>query len=309
MRPRSPFGNHRLALAALLLAACTASASPLDSSTPEPSPPPSPSAQAPVVLAAGDIAGCDSSGDEATAALLDGPDGTVLALGDLAYPDGTADEFATCYGPSWGRHLSRTWPVPGNHEYETEGAAGYFAYFGDRAGNPGEGWYSFDLGAWHLIALNSNCEAIGGCGADSPQAAWLRADLAEHPATCTLAYWHHPRWSSGDEHGSDPRTDALWRILFAAGADLVLTGHDHVYERFVPMDATGAATPTGLTEFVVGTGGRSRYAFGAILPTSATHDNATYGVLQLTLHPDAYDWEFVSASGTRFADSGSADCR
>ena len=262
-----------------------------------------------VVLAAGDIAGCDSDGDEVTAAMLDDLDGTILTLGDNAYPDGTAADFANCYEPTWGRHLSRTYPSAGNHEYETEGAAGYFAYFGDRAGKPGEGWYSFDLGAWHLIALNSNCEAIGGCGPASPQAAWLRTDLAEHPTTCTLAYWHHPRWSSGDEHGSDPQTDALWRILVTAGADLVLTAHDHIYERFVPMDASGAAAPTGMTEFVVGTGGRSRYGFGAILATSATHDNATDGVLQLTLHPDAYDWEFVSASGTRFADSGSADCR
>ena len=241
--------------------------------------------------------------------MLDGLDGTILALGDLAYESGTAEQFAACYDLSWGRHRSRTWPVPGNHEYETAGAAPYFAYFGAAAGTPGEGWYSFDLGAWHLIALNSNCDEIGGCDLDSPQADWLRADLAANNAECTLAYWHHPRWSSGDEHGSDPRTDALWQILFTAGADLVLTGHDHIYERFVPMDANGAASPTGMTEFVVGTGGRSTYGFGAILPTSATHDNATYGVLQLTLHPDAYDWEFVSATGTRFADSGSADCR
>ena len=307
------------ALLAVLLAACTPSASPSLSPTPGPSEPsastasatpsPTPQAPAPIVLAAGDIAACDSDGDEATAAMLDGLGGTILTLGDNAYPDGTTADFANCYASTWGRHLSRTYPSAGNHEYETAGAAAYFAYFGDRAGNAGEGWYSFDLGAWHLIALNSNCEAIGGCGPDSPQAEWLRADLAEHPTTCTLAYWHHPRWSSGDEHGSDPRTDALWQILFTAGADLVLTGHDHVYERFVPMDATGAAAPTGMTEFVVGTGGRSLYAFGALLPTSATHDNATYGVLQLTLHADAYDWEFVSVSGTRFADSGSADCR
>jgi acid phosphatase type 7 len=302
------------ALLAVLLAACTTSVTPSASPSVSPpaSPPASPSrspqAPAPVVLAAGDIAACDSDGDEATAAMLDDLDGTILTLGDNAYPDGTSADFANCYAPTWGRHLSRTYPSAGNHEYETAGAAAYFAYFGDRAGNPGEGWYSVDLGAWHLIALNSNCDEIGGCDLDSPQADWLRADLAEHPATCTLAYWHHPRWSSGDEHGSDPRTDALWQILFTAGADLVLTGHDHVYERFVPMDATGAAAPTGLTEFVVGTGGRSRYGFGTLLPTSATHDNATYGVLQLTLHPDAYEWEFVSPSGTRFADSGSADC-
>ncbi|MGH2463248.1 MAG: metallophosphoesterase family protein [Candidatus Limnocylindria bacterium] len=299
------------ALLALVLVACTPSASPSVNPTPGPSGPVGSSAHAPapVVLAAGDIAACDSDGDEATAAMLDGLDGTILTLGDHAYPDGTNADFASCYDPSWGRHRDRTYPTPGNHEYETPGAAAYFAYFGERAGTLGEGWYSFDLGAWHLIALNSNCDEVGGCGTDSPQAAWLRADLAEHPAACTLAYWHHPRWSSSDEHGPDPRTDELWRILFTAGADLVLSGHDHVYERFLPMDADGAAAPTGLTQFVVGTGGRSRYRFGAILPTSAAHDSATYGVLQLTLHPDAYAWEFVSASGTRFADSGSADCR
>jgi len=303
-------------VALLLLPACAGSVSPSASSTPAPrtgtaqseAPSPGPSAQAPVVLAAGDIAACDSDGDEATAAMLDDLDGTILTLGDNAYPDGTAAEFANCYAPTWGRHLDRTYPSAGNHEYETEGAAPYFAYFGDRAGNPGEGWYSFELGAWHLIALNSNCDEIGGCDLDSPQADWLRADLAANSAECTLAYWHHPRWSSGSEHGVDPRTDGLWRILAVAGADVVLTGHDHVYERFVPMDADGAPATDGIVEFVVGTGGRSLYGFNQILPTSATHDSATFGVLQLTLHADAYHWEFVSATGTRFADSGSADC-
>jgi len=241
--------------------------------------------------------------------MLDDLDGTILTLGDNAYPDGTAADFANCYAPTWGRHLSRTYPSAGNHDYETDAAAGYFAYFGDRAGAPGEGWYSFELAGWHLIALNSNCDLVGGCGPDSPQAAWLRADLAEHPYECTLAYWHHPRWSSGDEHGSDPLTDEFWRILFDAGGDLVLTAHDHLYERFVPMDAAGAASPGGMTEFVVGTGGRSLYAFATPLPTSAARDNATYGVLRLTLHPDAYDWEFVAATDTGFADAGSADCR
>ena len=271
---------------------------------------PSSSAQAAVVLAAGDIAGCDSSGDEATAGLLDSLDGPVLALGDLAYPSGTADEFATCYDPSWGRHQSRTWPVPGNHEYETPHAAAYFAYFGAAAGDPGEGWYSFDLGDWHLIALNSNCGEVGGCGIDSPQADWLRTDLAAHAATaCTLAYWHHPRWSSGAEHGSDPRTDALWRILSVAGAEVVLTGHDHEYERFVPVDASGAASPEGMVEFVVGTGGRSLYDFAAPLASSAVRDNSTYGVLKLTLHPDAYDWLFLPAIAGGYSDAGSAECR
>jgi Calcineurin-like phosphoesterase len=300
-------------LLALLLAACTASASPsVSPSSSPPAPAESEGTTAPaqdaVVLAAGDIGACDSDGDEQTAAMLDGLDGTILALGDLAYESGTAEQFAACYDPSWGRFRSRTWPVPGNHEYETSGAGPYFEYFGAAAGAPGQGWYSFDLGAWHLIALNSNCDEIGGCELDSPQADWLRADLAGNDAACTLAYWHHPRWSSGSEHGVDPRTDALWRMLAVAGADIVLTAHDHVYERFVPMDADGAAAANGMVEFVVGTGGRSRYGFSKILATSATHDNATYGVLQLTLHPSGYDWEFVSATGTRFADSGSADC-
>ncbi|MGH2484130.1 MAG: metallophosphoesterase family protein, partial [Candidatus Limnocylindria bacterium] len=207
-----------VALLALLLAACTPSVSPSANSTPAPSQrptqaadlSPSPQAPTPVVLAAGDIAACDSNGDEVTATLLDGLDGTILTLGDNAYPDGTTAEFVNCYTPSWGRHRDRTYPSPGNHDYETDAATGYFAYFGDRAGAPGEGWYSFELAGWHLIALNSNCDLVGGCGPDSPQAAWLRADLAEHPNECTLAYWHHPRWSSGDEHGSDPLTDEFW---------------------------------------------------------------------------------------------------
>jgi hypothetical protein len=299
--------------AALLLAACTISVSPPDSPSPTPAPseastPPS-SAPAPVVLAAGDIAACDSNGDEVAATLLDDLAGTILTLGDNAYPDGTTADFANCYDPSWGRHRTRTYPSAGNHEYQTADAAPYFAYFGAAAGEPGQGWYSFDLGAWHLIALNSNCEEVGGCDPASPQAEWLRADLAAHPATCTLAYWHHPRWSSGDGHGSDSRTDGFWRILFDAGADLVLTAHDHEYERFVAMDADGAVDPNGMVEFVVGTGGRSLYEFGDILPTSAARDNSIYGVLRLTLRADGYEWEFVGVSDTGFSDAGSAGCR
>lgn len=311
------------ALLALVLAACTASVSPSaspssdrspsvnssPSASPTPTPTPTPPVEPSVVLAAGDIAACDSNGDELTAGLLDGLDGTVLTLGDNAYPDGAAGDFANCYDPTWGRHRVRTRPSIGNHDYQTAEAAGYFDYFGAAAGARGEGWYSFDLGAWHLIALNSSCDAIGGCGPDSSQAAWLRADLAEHDADCTLAYWHHPRWSSGNEHGSDPLTDAFWRILFDAGADLVLTGHDHQYERFMPMNESGAAAPGGMTEFVVGTGGRSLYAFGTPLSTSAARDNSTYGVLRLTLHPDSYAWEFVATSDSGFVDAGSADCR
>lgn len=294
---------------AAALASCTASVSPSASSTPTPSPTPSPPPPPPVVLAAGDIAACDSGGDEATADLLDTLDGLVITLGDNAYPDGTAAEFADCYDPSWGRHLDRTHPSAGNHDYQTDAAAAYFAYFGAAAGTPGEGWYSYQVGSWHVVVLNSNCEDVGGCGPDSPQTDWLRQDLVAHPAGCTLAYWHHPRWSSGDQHGSDPRTDAFWRILHDVGADLVLTAHDHLYERFVPMDSEGAAANPGVVEFVVGTGGRSLYEFGTALATSAARDNSTYGVLKLTLHQDSYEWEFVPASDTGFGDAGSAACR
>lgn len=297
----------RLALCALLLSACTTSASlsasPTATPTPSREPPP------PIVLAAGDIASCDSNGDELTAQLLDEHGGLVLTLGDNVYPDGTAAEFADCYDPSWGRHLDRTRPSAGNHDYQTQAAAAYFAYFGAAAGAPGEGWYSYQVGSWHVVVLNSNCDEIGGCGPDSAQTAWLQADLAAHQGACTLAYWHHPRWSSGEEHGSDPRTDTLWRTLYDAGADLVLTAHDHLYERFVPMDADGNTAGPGMVEFVVGTGGRSLYEFGTTLPTSAVRDNSTYGVLKLTLHPARYDWEFVTVSDSGFSDAGSDPCR
>ena len=262
-----------------------------------------------VVLAAGDIAACDSDGDEATAALLDDLDGTILAVGDLAYPDGAARDFGRCYDTSWGRHRDRTRPVPGNHEYETNGAAAYFEYFGPVAGDPAEGWHAFDLGEWRIIGLNSNCQEIGGCGAESPQAAWLRGELETTKRACTLAYWHHPRWSSGEEHGSSAATDAFWRLLHDASAELVLTAHDHQYERFEPMDEGGEADSEGMVQFVVGTGGRSLYDFAAILPNSAAHDASTYGVLRLTLRPGAYDWEFAAASAAAFEDSGTAPCR
>lgn len=306
----------RWAVLVLVLAACTPTPAPEDA-TPSPTLDPTPesyatrspsSAETVVVLAAGDIAGCDSDGDEATAALLDGLDGTILTLGDNAYPDGTTADFAGCYDASWGRHRDRTYPTAGNHDYATPGAAAYFSYFGERAGVPGEGWYSFDLGAWHVIALNSNCDEVGGCGGDSLQAEWLRADLEENPGACTLAYWHHPRWSSGAEHGSDSRTDTFWRILHDAGADLVLSGHDHQYERFRPMDADGAPSRDGVTSFVVGTGGRPLYRHDQALPASAARDSSNLGVLRLTLGPDRAAWEFLSAPSDTFRDAGSATC-
>ena len=264
-----------------------------------------------ILLAAGDIASCSSGGDEETADLLDTLPGTILLLGDLAYESGTTSEFANCYHPSWGRHKARTKPSPGNHEYNTPDATGYYGYFGAAAGDPLKGYYSFDIGEWHIIALNSNCSAIGGCGATSPQVQWLRADLAAHPAMCTLAYWHHPRFSSGSVHGNNAAMQPLWEELYDWGADLVLNGHVHNYERFAPQTPTGAPDPVnGIVEITVGTGGRSHYGFTGppFQPNSVERDFSSYGVLELTLAADGYDFEFKPVDGDPYMDSGSGDC-
>ena len=262
----------------------------------------------PVVIAAGDIASCSSKGDEATAALLDTLPGAVLTLGDTAYQSGTASEFANCYDPSWGRRRVDTHPAPGNHDYVTQGASAYYAYFGAAAGDPSRGYYSFDVGAWHVIAINSNCSAIGGCGAGSPQETWLRADLAAHPASCTLAYWHHPLFSSGS-HGAQQYMAPIWNALYAAGADVILNGHDHIYERFGPQTPSGTADAEfGMREFIVGTGGASHYNVEQPLPNSEIHNTDTYGVLSMTLHSGGYDWRFVPEAGHSFRDSGTGAC-
>ncbi len=224
----------------------------------------------PILVGAGDIASCSSGGDEITAGLLDSIPGTVFTAGDNAYEDGTAGEFQDCYAPSWGRHRARTRPAPGNHDYHTSGAAPYYAYFGSLAGPGGRGYYSYDLGAWHIIALNSN----GAAGEESEQAVWLLADLAANPSLCTLAYWHHPLFSSGD-HGSISQMKAIWEILDGAGVDVVVNGHDHVYERFAPQDAEGVADPTGIREFVIGTGGESLTPFRSVLANSAARGAAS----------------------------------
>jgi acid phosphatase type 7 len=261
-----------------------------------------------VLVGAGDIASCSSSGDEATANLLDGISGTVVTLGDNAYENGTATEYANCYDPSWGRHKARTMPAPGNHEYNTPNATGYYGYFGAAAGDPTKGYYSYDLGTWHIVVINSNCSSIGGCGPGSAQEQWLRADLGAHPAACTLAYWHHPRFSSGP-HGSDAMTQPIWQALYDYGADLVLSGHDHDYERFALQDPAGNADPVhGIREFVVGTGGRSHYPILSVRPNSEVSDANTYGVLKLSLHPSGYDWQFVPVAGSTFTDVGSGTC-
>jgi 3',5'-cyclic AMP phosphodiesterase CpdA len=261
-----------------------------------------------VVIAAGDIAECSSGGDEATAALVAAnPTATVLALGDLAYPDGNAGDFADCYGPSWGAFKARTRPVPGNHEYRTSDARAYFAYFGAAAGDPSKGYYSYELGLWHMVALNSNCNEIGGCEAGSPQEQWLRADLAAHPHKCTLAYMHHPRFSSG-KHGNTDAVDALWKALAEAKVDVVLAGHDHNYERFHPQSATGAPYGYGLRLIVVGTGGASLRPFEALQPESYVRASIASGVLRMNLRTNAYDWRFLPASGATFTEYSSAPC-
>lgn len=258
---------------------------------------------------AGDIATCSQPFDEATALLLDQIPGTVFTLGDNVYSDGSALEFAQCYEPSWGRHKARTRPASGNHDYHIPDAADYFAYFGAAAGEPGKGYYSYNLGEWHIIVLNSECSDVGGCTASSPQGQWLQADLAANPHTCTLAIWHKPRFSSGTRGGSTAFND-FWRLLYNAGADVVLNGHDHFYERFGKQTVTGAADPVyGLRQFIVGTGGAGLYAFGAtVQPNSEARNNTTYGVLKLTLYPTSYDWEFVPIAGQSYTDSGSTAC-
>lgn len=256
----------------------------------------------PVVLAAGDVASCFLQGDEHTAAVVARvPDATVLVPGDLAYDFGTAAEFRDCYGPSWGRFKDRTRPAPGNHEYASARAGPYFDYFGAAAGPAGKGWYSFELGSWHVVALNSNCGVVG-CGPTSEQTRWFAADLAMSGARCTLAFWHHPRWSSG-QHGSQLQVAPLWDAAAAGGVDVVLVGHDHDYERFGLID--------GMRQFVVGTGGASRYSFRpAVAAGSEVRQYGAMGVLSLTLRAETYEWEFLNAeTGAPFEERGTDLCR
>ncbi|MDQ2982478.1 MAG: metallophosphoesterase [Actinomycetota bacterium] len=260
-------------------------------------------------LTVGDIASCTSTGDEATAQLVDAqPEASLLTLGDHAYESGTTAEFTNCYDPLWGKFKPRTHPTTGNHEYMTPGAAGYFGYWGATAGDPATGTYSYDLGSWHVIVLNGNCAAVGGCQAGSTQEQWLRLDLTAHPAACTLAYWHQPRFTSG-EHGSDASYQAFWDALYAANVDLVLNSHDHDYERFAPQSPTGAADPArGIREFLVGTGGRSHGGFPFAAGNSEVRNGDSYGVLRLTLRAGSYDWAFQPVAGATFTDSGATAC-
>jgi 3',5'-cyclic AMP phosphodiesterase CpdA len=259
-----------------------------------------------VMIGAGDIAGCESDGDRLTAEILDTIPGTIFTTGDHAYPTGTFQQFRDCYDRAWGRHKARTRPSPGNHDYMTPGARPYYNYFGAAAGQSGRGYYSYSLGSWHIIVLNSEIQTRRG----SPQERWLRAELAANTNRCVLAYWHRPLFSSVREERRY-RTDILplWTALYDAGADVVLNGHDHVYERFARQDPAGKVDEErGIRQFIVGTGGRSLYPFGDPAANSEARTNETYGLLKLTLHEDRYDWEFVTPPGAPFSDSGTTNC-
>jgi calcineurin-like phosphoesterase family protein len=274
---------------ALTAAACGGGANPGGPTDP---PPPPPTGGSRVLVGAGDIGMCGSPGPAATARLIDGIDGAVFTAGDNAYPNGSARDFAACYDPTWGRHRDRTYPTPGNHDYETPGASAYFDYFGEIAGAPGLGFYSFDLGSWHVLALNSNIRVEPG----SPQYAFVTRDLALHPTPCTLAIWHHPVFSSGP-NGNNRYMADIYRALYDANADIVINGHDHWYERFGPQDADGRPdTARGIRQFVVGTGGAEQTGLARQQPNSEFQLRA-FGVLKLTLNPGSYEWSFVQTSG------------
>ncbi len=309
-----------LGLAMALISNCSPPDEPIQTSGPE-TPAPAVVAAHPVIAAVGDLV-CSkgkktpTTCQHASVATLIGqldPD-LLLLLGDIQYEEATLTDFNRFYQPTWGKFKAITRPSAGNHEYETPGAAGYYDYFNGvgkqsgLAGHRARGYYSFDIGEWHVVALNSNCDWVGGCEKGSRQERWLRADLAANPTKCTLAYWHHPRFSSG-WNGNYPSMEAIWQALYDHHADLVLTGHDHVYERFAPQTATGAFDRNrGLRSFVVGTGGKSLSTFATRQRNSVLRSNAAFGVLKLTLQPTSYRWEFVPAPGYSLSDVGGAAC-
>lgn len=284
----------------------------------------------PLLVGAGDIARCYEpenplditpphlTAAERTARLLDRIPGTVMAIGDNAYEAGSPSDYLLCYHPTWGRHKERTKPALGNHEYITPLAAGYFTYFFPEGGPPG-GYYSYESGSWHVVVLNSMTQWVEcpppksspadgrTCIGDVPQRLWLAGDLAAHPNRCTVAYFHHPRYSSG-RHGSQYEMQQFWDILYAHGVDVVVSAHDHLYERFAPQDPEGRADPVrGIRQFTVGTGGTNLYEFRTILPNSEARDNTTHGVLALALGDNRYAWAFIGVDGS-MRDSGSGVC-
>jgi hypothetical protein len=273
---------------------------------PSPSTPTSPPPVAPitaVLVGAGDIALCGGEGARQTAALLTGIDGTVTAVGDLAYMEGTPEQFLRCYDPAWGPFKSRTRPIPGNHEYMTAGAAAYYAYFGDRAGPPGLGYYSYQAGTWLVLAVNSNIPV----GTGSAQLEWARSELRGETSPCVAVYVHHPRFSSGPNGNSDNVRD-LWALLYEYKVEFVVSGHDHLYERYAPQDGAGRLDlERGVRMFVAGTGGHDAYAVTRVQPNSEVRHSG-WGVLKFTLASDRYSWDFIAVPGQSFSDMGTTTC-
>src|SRR5213594_3514219 len=299
-------------LGLLLLTTCTENvptSTPSSHTAPSPAPPPvmqpvGPAGAAALLIGAGDIARCDRTNDEATGLLLDNyPTATVFTAGDNINGNGSLNDFNGCYGPSWGRNKSRTRPGVGDQDYKTAGAAGYHQYFGAAAGDSAKYYYSYDLGAWHIMVLNDNISMAAG----SPQEQWLRAELAANTEQCTLAYWHHPRFSSTGTNNL-ASVKPLWDALYAYHADVVLNAHYNNYERFGPQNPAGAADANGVREFIVGTGGLDLQNPGGAKPNSQVRNGTTYGVLMLTLDTDTYSWEFVPIAGQTFSDAGTTAC-
>lgn len=299
-----PF-KRLLPTAFFVCAAAACSAQPPGSQAPGPVPTTPLSVAPPAVLVGtGDIAKCGSAGTIGTAKLLDGIPGTVFTTGDNVYDHGTAQEFKDCYGPTWGRHKDRTRPAPGNHEYETHSATPYYGYFGAAAGPAGQGYYSYRLGGWLVLSLNSETRMSPG----SEQHEWLRNELQESPSACTFAYFHRPLFSSGP-NGDNPDVRPLWRLLQEFGADVIVSGHDHLYERYGLQDPDGRPDPVrGIRQFVVGTGGGDRYSMLRSRPTSEAR-GTDWGVVKFNLNPSGYTWEFIPIAGATFRDSGSDVCR
>jgi 3',5'-cyclic AMP phosphodiesterase CpdA len=252
----------------------------------------------PVLIGAGDIARCSMPQDYLTADIIEGISGDVVTFGDNTQVAGTTQEFTDCYNPSWGTFKSRTHPSPGNHDYGTANAAPYYAYFGVPE------YYSYDIGAWHIVSLNSQIDI----SSNSVELQWLETDLETHQSTCSIAYWHRPRFTSGLSHPSDPAIGPIWDILYAHGVDVVLNGHVHLYERFAKQNPQGIADTEGIREFVVGTGGGGNLVGYVPIANSEIINNQSYGVIKLTLHPTGYDWAFIPATGYTFTDSGSDNC-
>ncbi len=278
--------------------------------TPAPTVPPLPTFSGdPVFIGAGDIVDCFNEWSEKTAAIIEKTQGVVFTTGDNAYDSGSPDQFKNCYDKSWGKFKDRTKPSLGNHDYGTLGASGYFNYFGAVAGDRLKGYYSYDLGAWHIVVVNSNCIERNRCNENSDQVKWLREDLNAHPTKCTLAYWHHPLYTAGSYKGQLQYMQTVWQTLYDAGADVVVNGHDHNYQRYAPQDANGKLDKEkGMREFVVGTGGKDLYNIPQPIANLEAFNIATFGVIKFTLRAASYEWQFIPVDGQTFKDEGKDNC-